>query len=172
LSSNILDFYAYIAFVMVVLIFFVLFAVSGEKINYKIKSEAGYSDTNLVLLNILRTPVSSSDNVADLVVAAADKADFSDVARRMNPILEEHFAKNFNNCEWSLEISRGQNTLYKTKTKDCAYSAVYNRILLPNLNPKAQNIEVVLILCESTVAGGDKGALGTELSSQPCAYKN
>ena len=50
LASNIMDFYAYIAFAFIIIIFFVLFKFSGERNVSGATSDYGYSDASLVLL--------------------------------------------------------------------------------------------------------------------------
>jgi len=71
-ASALVDFYAYIAFALVILIFFFLFkfGVSDSK-KFVIEDEKTNSDATTVLLNYLRTPVvvdGKEITVADLIV--------------------------------------------------------------------------------------------------------
>jgi hypothetical protein len=172
LATNILDFFAYMSFVLVIIIFYLVFYFGAERLEYNPKSISVESDAGLVLLNIMRTPVDSESNIADLLVKSVQKNNFGDFEARVKPILQDYFTSNFDECQWRLQISKASQTLYELETDSCTYEIIKNRIFLPNANPRDSNLEVTLTLCESLLVGGPMGAPRLKLSSQPCTYKS
>ena len=72
IASSVVDFWAIVAFVIIVIVFFLVFRLgSGHTMEAKIGSRMQETNDDLVLLNLLRTPVDIDDTnitVAELII--------------------------------------------------------------------------------------------------------
>lgn len=171
LGSNIADFLAYFLFVLVIIIFYVIFSWGGDKVSYKINSEAGYTDTGLLLLNVLRTPYDAKSNVADLLVNSVSQKNFKEFEQMVNPIFTDYFSSNFDDCCWKLTIWQQGKKLDELRSSVCDNTQseeLQHSVKLPLVNPKEPVIDVTLSLFRKGTVGSMEG--GYEQVVQ-CAYK-
>ena len=96
IAGIMVDFYAYLAFVLIILIFFILFAFAKKDIMDSATYDIEDTSSNLALTNYLRTPVLGGDNIADI-------------------ISKYYIAKNINN---NPELAAYYDNLLKETTQD------------------------------------------------------
>lgn len=148
LASNIVDFYAFIGFIIVILVFSLLFGMGKEKIQFIVDSEAGYSESGMVLLNILRTPIKPNQNVADLLVQAASDNDFDEFTDRAKPTLDDFMSADRRLCCWELQVKKGSSTLHSFGGGFCGgaeFDIVSSSVFIPVASGKTP-LEAALLM--------------------------
>jgi len=167
-----LDFYGYAAFVVIALLFFILISVSASKT--QVESRAGFSDTSLVLLNILKTPVKANTNIADILVRSAVSKDFDEFQKSAIPLVKKHFESNFQECCWELKILKAGEELKKFTPTQCDITKEHEMqtiIQLPPLSQKDSAVEVIFSIYLTKSFSGEAGGWRMDNSEQ-CTYLN
>jgi hypothetical protein len=171
LTSHMMDFFAYLFFVLVIIFFYVLFTLgSKQQTQYLLTGQVAYPEVNMLLLNVLRTPFDSNTNLADLVAKGVDTNDFKAFETLAKPVLAEFFSSNFEDCCWKLSVSQAGTTYYSMQAANCAdrqAEEVPTRVSIPSLNPNNPKIDVTLSTVGITVMQLETGGM----QSSRCSYK-
>ena len=95
IASGLMDFYAYMTFILVIIVFFVLFSLGKGEIHSIIKGESGHADTHALLVNYLSTPIEHNGKtitMSDLIILyAEDKSLYNKLETKTAKMLKDFF---------------------------------------------------------------------------------
>ncbi|MBD3355097.1 hypothetical protein GF361_03880 [Candidatus Woesearchaeota archaeon] len=152
IAFTLVDFWAYVVFVVIILFFFLLFSIKGcdaEKENNQfIKSELSNLDANLILQNYLKTSIEVNGKnitIADLIILSKSNPSFQAILRSKGNKL-----RNFQSTCFSLCVDKKIYTFNDCSVHNPQCTGVRQLIPFPN-----EPIEVFLSLSpEGILAGG------------------
>ncbi len=145
------DFWAYVVFVVIILFFFILFSIKGcdaEKENNQfIKSELSNLDAKLIMQNYLRTNVEVNNKnmtIADLIILSRSNPSFQAILKTKGNKL-----RNFQSACFSLCIDKKIYTFNDCRLHNPKCTGVKQLIPFPN-----KPIEVFLSLNPEEILSG------------------
>jgi len=162
-GSALSNFWSYIIFIFIILIFIVLFRFQGDAIQNKIVSSDDGINPDIVLLNYLRTPVMDNGQekiFADIIVgslielALSKSGDLNLFQNKITKIFDDNFPRTHIHQRFMIITDNGVICWYDSLGKACQfrqdliYKIPESIVLLPvpgqNFKVIDKNIEVVL----------------------------
>lgn len=151
LGSAISNFWAYVMFVFVVLIFFVFFKIQGsDVIQNRIIGLDSQTNADLTLLNYLRTPINDNGQekiYADFIIESFIESEFDNIDFRVEveAVTKEYFPAT-DRAERLMIIFEGGGCLYDSQNRECPLDAGASKgsVRLPLQDLEFGYIDVVL----------------------------
>ena len=136
------DFFSYIILTLIFIIFIVIFH-SCSHLEQNIGSKSSNLESNMILLNYLRTPIEKDITVADLVIESYINNDYSDLEKTTKKHFNPKYSKKWQS--WVLSIKPEKTDKFEIKGDGFDNNYVLSQsaqLIIPS--PGQENIEITL----------------------------